>query len=118
MSHSTHSGFSAPLSSSGETVRRNFSLAPWPPHLHNAAPPVLFIAVGVGYIFTADTREGEALALSDGQSLLSASDAFGVGNIAPIKLSRPRSEGGKVLFFASFAVGVGNLLYLAIPTSV
>jgi hypothetical protein len=48
MSHSTHVGFSCPLSSSLVTIVLSFSREPLPPHLHIAAPPLLVIAVGVG----------------------------------------------------------------------
>ena len=58
MSQQTHSGFNAPLSSSGVTIVRSLARAPLPPHLQSAAPPVLFIAVGVGHIIAAICKPG------------------------------------------------------------
>ena len=58
MSQQTHSGFNAPLSSSGVTIVRSLALAPLPPHLHRAGPPVLFMAVGVGHIIAAICKPG------------------------------------------------------------
>jgi len=52
MSHSTHVGFRAPLSSSGETIVRNFAREPAPPHLQRAAPSESVTLVGVGQSFT------------------------------------------------------------------
>jgi hypothetical protein len=48
MSHSTHVGFNAPLSSVSENSSRSLARAPDPPHLHIADPPLFVIAVGVG----------------------------------------------------------------------
>jgi hypothetical protein len=41
----------APFMSSGGSVSRMVFLAPAPPHLHIAAPPLFVIAVGVGHIW-------------------------------------------------------------------
>ena len=62
MSHSTHVGFSAPLSSCGVTMLRSFFRAPLPPHLHSAAPPVPVTTVGVGHLLCL------AIVCSDGRT--------------------------------------------------
>jgi len=48
MSHSTQSGFKAPLISAGVIIAFSFSRDHAPPHLHKAAPPDAVTAVGVG----------------------------------------------------------------------
>ena len=80
MSHSTHVGFRAPLSSSGVVMDRSLARAPLPPHLHIAAPPVFVIAVGVGHRFRCAAHfciEGAimfALAVGVGSRAMAASD--------------------------------------------
>ena len=97
MSHATHVGFSAPLNSCGVTMVRSFFLAPLPPHLHSAAPPVPVTVVGVGHMFF------RAIVCSDGLIfptlpaappwLVPYEQADGVGSHNPDPVSTVRCAG-------------------------
>lgn len=63
MSHAGKVGFSGPFNSPGRSIVFSFALAAEPPHLQKAAPPVLFMAVGVGQ------RLCLAMCSSDGRTL-------------------------------------------------